>query len=330
MKLSVNSILMRKFIFIIFFTLTVFVTIAMNATIFPSPLKKGDKIAILAPSGSVKFEYVEKAADVLKELEYEPIIYPTTHMHNGQFSGTAAQRLDDLRDAFLNPDIRAILCARGGYGMVHNLDSLNQLPLEEDPKWVIGYSDISALHALLASKGIASIHASMARHIARGIEEPENITLLQILTDTFPTYTFSSSPLNHPGKAEGKLLGGNLAVIQALINTPYDIFQPGSILFIEDISEPIYKVERIMYQLRMAGILDNISGLIIGQFTDYKPDSNHNSMEEMLSQILAPFPALPVAFNAPIGHVSYNVPLVISSQASLEVTPDSVTLSLSR
>lgn len=302
----------------------------MKAIIYPQPLKKGDKIAILAPSGPVKRETVDKAAEVIESIGYTPVIYPTVDMHNGQFSGTAQQRFEDLKKAFADPEIRAILCARGGYGMVHNLDSLSLIPIEKDPKWVIGFSDISALHALMSNKGIASIHASMARHISKGMEEPENVMLFEILRDTFPKYSFSPDPRNHLGHAEGKLVGGNLSVLQALIGTPYDIFQPGVILFIEDVSEPIYKIERMMYQLKLSGVLDKISGLIIGQFTDYKPGDNHADMEEMLSEILSDYPEVPVVFNAPVGHVSHNVPMIESASATLDVTPDSVSLTFSR
>lgn len=298
--------------------------------IYPQPLQKGDSIAILAPSGPVNSQYVEGAARVLRNMGYNPVVYPTSYMRNGHYSGTALQRYNDLKEAFLNPEIKAILCARGGYGMVHNLDSLAALPLTENPKWVIGYSDISALHALLASKGIASIHASMARDVAKGIQRSENRPLFEMLSDTFPTYDFPPDRRNHIGKGEGKLLGGNLSVIQALISTPYDIIQPGSILFIEDVAEPIYKVERMMYQMRLSGIFDKINGLILGQFTEYGKDGNYSSMEQMLSELLKDYPELPVVFNAPIGHVSYNIPLVVSSNAVLTVAPDSVTLKLSK
>lgn len=295
-------------------------------TLFPAPLKQSDKIAILAPSGPVKREYVDGADAVIRSLGFEPVVYPTVDMHNGQFSGLPEERFADLKDAFTDPSVRAILCARGGYGLVHIMDSIAALPIEQDPKWVIGYSDISALHAVMASKGVASIHASMARHVARGASEPENVVLFDILNGEMPEYEFAPDPLNHLGEAQGKVIGGNLAVIQALINTPYDMIQPGTILFIEDVSEPIYKVERIMYQLRMSGILSKLKGLIIGQFTDYKADDNHTSMEEMLSEVLSDYPDLPVVFNAPIGHVSYNIPMIESAEALLTVTPAGVTL----
>lgn len=300
----------------------------MAQTIYPSPLKQGDKIAILAPAGPIKPAPVDSAAKVLKDLGYEPVIYPHTFGEFGHFSGTHDERFLDLAAAFTDPEIRAILCARGGYGVVHNLDKLSALPLTADPKWVIGFSDISALHALMASKDIASIHSSMAKQVALGPDNADNAELFAILKGEFPSYTFEPNEYNHTGHAEGKLLGGNLAVIADLISTPFDIIQPGTILFIEDVSEPIYKIERILYQLRLSEVLPKLKGLIIGQFTEYRPDDNHPSMEAMIAEALADYPYLPVAFNIPIGHVDHNVPVIESSQAVLDITPDSVTLTM--
>ncbi len=297
--------------------------------IYPAPLRPGDKIAILAPAGPIERGVVDSAATVLRERGYRVDIMPHTFGKHGHFSGTHAERLADLRAAFTDPDVRAILCARGGYGVVHNLDSLAALPLRDDPKWVIGFSDISALHALMASRGIASIHSSMAKQIALGDAHPDNPTLMAMLEGTMPTYRWAASPLDHRGRAEGRLLGGNLAVIADLIATPFDIIRPGCILFIEDVSEPIYKIERIMYQLRLSGALDHIHGLILGQFTDYRPDDNHESMELMLSEALEPY-RIPIAFGAPIGHVDHNIPVMESAWATLDVGPDQVTLRLER
>ena len=294
--------------------------------IYPPSLKPGDKIAILAPAGPVARGPVDSAAMVLRQMGFKPVVYPTCCSKQGYFSAPHAKRYADLEAALTDPEIRAILCARGGYGAAILLDRLAGLPLEKDPKWIIGFSDISALHSLMASRNIASIHASMAKQMAQGPDDPLNLQLIEILRGKFPTYKFEASPYNHPGYAEGRLLGGNLAVIQALINTPYDIVHPGTILFIEDVSEPIYKIERMIYQLRMAGVIGKLKGLIIGQFTDYEPDSVHDSMEEMISKALADYPDLPVAFNVPIGHVDYNVPVIESAWASLDVTPNWVTL----
>lgn len=299
-------------------------------TIYPPALSPGDKVAILAPAGPIDGKIIDSAAAVLLLEGYQPVIYPHAKGKYGYFSGTHEQRLADLKAAFADPEIRAILCARGGYGVVHSLDSLIPLPLADDPKWVIGFSDISALHALMASKGVASIHASMAKQIAKGGDDSLNRILFDILRGEFPTYTFKPDPRNHPGHAEGVLLGGNLAVIADLIATPVDIIKPGTILFIEDVSEPIYKTERIIYQLRLMGILPKLKGLIIGQFTDTKADGLNASAEDMIARALADYPDLPVAFNVPVGHIDDNIPVVESCYATLDITPESVTLKLEK
>lgn len=300
-------------------------------TIYPSPLRPGDKIAVISPSGPADTTAVDSAMLVLRELGFNPVCYPHALGRNGHFSGTHDERLADLKAAFTDPEVRAILCSRGGYGAVHSLDALKKLPLRDDPKWVIGFSDISALHALMHSEGIASIHASMTKHIALGPDDPDNAALLGILAGNFPTYTFPSSPYNHLGKAEGVLVGGNLAVLQALIATDMDIFRRDDIiLFIEDVAEPIYKIERQLYQLRLMGVLDRIRGLIVGQFTEYDSDDNHETMEEMIAEALAPYPSLPVAFDVPVGHVDHNIPLVEGSHAILTITPATVTLKLQK
>ncbi len=323
---------------ITFFSLLASILLAVNPlnaqkykdTVYPPSLKPGDKVAILAPAGPLKNAPVDSAAAVLSRLGYNPVIMPNTLGKHGHFSGTHDERLADMQAAFADPDVRAILCARGGYGVVHNLHELGRLNLRKDPKWVIGFSDISALHALMASQGVASIHSSMAKQVALGPDNEDNAALFGILQGNFPEYKFDANKYNHLGRAEGRILGGNLAVIADLIATPYDIIKPGTILFIEDVSEPIYKMERIIYQLRLMGILPKLKGLIIGQFTDYKPDSLHESMEAMIAEALAPYPELPVAFNVPVGHVDHNVPIVEGSNAVLDITPEGVTLKMTK
>ncbi len=288
--------------------------------IFPAPLKKGDKIAICSPAGKIKEQVVTDAAQVLRDQGWAVEIMPHALGDNGNFSGTADERFADLKAAFSDPEVRAILCSRGGYGVVHIMDRLNELPLEDDPKWVIGFSDISALHALMARKGIASVHASMCAHIKEGADDPDNRDLFAILRGEKPVHVFDSHDYDRQGIVTGTLRGGNLAVLAELINTPYDLLQPDSILFIEDVSEPVYKIERILYQLRLSGLLDKTRGLIVGQFTDYKPDANHADMESMIRDAVAGYD-FPVAYNVPVGHVDHNVPLIESAQVTLKVSP---------
>ncbi len=287
--------------------------------IYPKPLKEGDTIAILSPAGIVSPEHVKYSIPVLEAQGWKVKVMPHTLGCWGNYSGTTSERLADLEDAFLDPDVRAILCSRGGYGVVHLLDSLNRLPVEKDPKWVIGYSDISALHAFMSTKGIASIHASMTSHIRKGADDIDNKALFEILQGKAQAFTFNGHQYDRLGQCSGKIIGGNVAVIAELINTPYDIIEDDTILFIEDIAEPIYKIERIMYQLRLSGVLPRLRGLVVGQFTDYKPDSNYKNMETMIYDMVKPYD-YPVAFNVPIGHVEHNIPVVESAKATLKVT----------
>lgn len=286
--------------------------------LFPQPLKEGDKIAICSPAGPIDPEKVERAAEVLRNEGWEVEIMPHTYGKLGHFSGTDDERFDDLSRALLNPEVKAIICSRGGYGVVHILDRLDKIDLRENAKWIAGFSDISALHALMSKQGVASIHSSMAAAIGQGDENPDNAQLFAMLRGERPAYTFDGHINDRCGIATGKLVGGNLAVIAELINTPFDIIEPDTILFIEDIAEPIYKIERILYQLKLSGILPKLKGLIVGQFTDYKPDDNYQDMFDMIRDMTAEYD-YPVAFNAPIGHVDHNIPLIESAQVTLKV-----------
>lgn len=286
----------------------------------PSPLQPGDKIAICSPAGPVDPEIVERALPVLRQQGWEPVVMPNALGKFGHFSGTDDQRFADMKAALLDPEIKAIVCSRGGYGVVHNLDRLAELPLRDNPKWVVGFSDISALHALMASNGIASVHSSMCAAILKGDSDPDNAILFDILKGNRPAHIFEGHPYDRCGIATGKLLGGNLAVIAELINTPYDVIRPDTILFIEDVAEPIYKIERILYQLRLSGVLHRLKGLIIGRFTDYRPDDNYTTMEDMLRDVTADC-NFPIAFGVPVGHVEHNIPLIESATITLKVSP---------
>ncbi len=299
----------------------------MEQVIFPRPLVNGDKIAIVSPASIINPEYVSGAVDVLRRLGWNPYVAPHALGASGSFSGTVSERLADINQALDDPEVRAILCSRGGYGAVHLLDKLDSNAFEKDPKWIIGFSDISALHAYASHHNVASIHSSMCKHLALFGEHDEcSRALIGILRGKMPEYNVEPHCYNRHGVASGKVVGGNLAVISALLATPYSPFETqGSILVIEDIAEPIYKVERILYQLRLAGVFDHISALIVGQFTEYRPDRNYSVMEDMIREAISGF-NFPVAFNFPVGHVDRNLPLLMSATARLEVAEDGVTL----
>lgn len=287
---------------------------------FPSSLQPGDKIAIASPAGPIEAAKVEGAVAQLRAQGWEPVVMPHALGRSGNYSGTADERYADMAEALTNPEYRAVLCSRGGYGVVHIMDRLARLPLADDPKWVIGFSDISAMHALMASKGIASLHAPMAAQILKGEADPDTAAIFGILRGERPAYSFPAHDYDRRGIASGTLYGGNMAVLAELISTPYDILRPDTILFLEDVSEPIYKIERIFYQLRLNGVLDGIRGLIVGQFTDYRPDASYRDMETMIRDVTAGL-RCPVAFNVPVGHVDHNLPLIEGATATLKVSP---------
>lgn len=288
-------------------------------TVFPKPLRKGDLIVICSPAGPIAEEKVYGARDVLEDQGWCVRIAPHTLGKWGNYSGTDQERYDDLEAALLDPEVRAIICSRGGYGVVHLMERLSKLDLKKDPKWIVGFSDISALHALMASNNISSVHASMAAHIMKGANDPDNAALFNILSGVREAVSFPASSYDRPGIATGRLIGGNLAVLADLIDTRFDVFRPDTVLFIEDVSEPIYKIERILYQLRLSGVLPNLAGLIVGQFTEYKADNSYKTMEQMVSDMVAPY-SYPVAFQAPIGHVDHNIPVIENAKVTLKVT----------
>jgi muramoyltetrapeptide carboxypeptidase len=287
--------------------------------IYPAPLNVGDEIAIVSPAGPIASEKVLGAKSVLEGQGWRVRIMEHALGKAGIYAGTDAERFDDLSRAFTDTGVKAILCSRGGYGMVHLVQRLEEIDVRANAKWVIGFSDISALHAVMATNGVASLHASMAKQIMLGADDADNATLFAMLRGERPSFTFNAHSLDRQGEAEGTLLGGNMAVLSGLVNTRYDILLRDKILFIEDIAEPIYKIERMLYQLRLSGVLPNLRGLIVGQFTEYRSDASYQDMYHMIADMVAPY-SYPVAFNAPIGHVDHNIPVIESAHITLKVT----------
>lgn len=295
--------------------------------IIPRSLGPGAKIAIVSPSSIIKPQNVYNALPVLRDRGWEPVVSPHAFDRHGSFAGTADNRYSDLAEALTDPRVGAILCSRGGYGAVHLLERLARLPLEDTPKWLIGFSDISALHALLTSRGIASIHAPMAKALAdHGGDNADNRALLDFLAGEGLEYSLDPSPMNRPGDATGLLVGGNLSVISDLVGTPFDVIKPRRILFIEDVNEPIYKIERMLYQLRLSGVLADLAGLIVGKFSGCAPDADFASVNNIVADLTRDY-SYPVAYDIPVGHVTHNIPLVCGAACSLSVGESSVEIS---
>lgn len=308
---------------------------SFHRPVTPAPLRPGDTIAIISPATIVNEEYIAGAAAMLTREGYRVRIMSGA---NGPSSGSYASSLDvriaDLREALADPEVKCIFCARGGYGCVHLLPLIDPQEIRLNPKWIVGFSDISALHALWLRSGVKSLHSPMAKHLSLlPREDIATSAMLEILGGSRGMdYRVTPHMLNRSGKSTGRLQGGNLAVLNGLAATPYDILDINSgedvVLFIEDISEAIYAVERMLYRLYLAGVFNRIKGLIIGQFTEYHPDRNFTTMEEMIDAFLKRhnISGFPVAFNFPVGHVDFNLPMIEGDYVEFNVSNDSVTL----
>jgi muramoyltetrapeptide carboxypeptidase len=297
----------------------------MNIEI-PPYLQKGDTIGIVAPAGYMPVEKMQTCIETLDNWGYTVQLGATTHSNSqNYFSGTDEQRLTDLQQMIDNPDIKAILCARGGYGVSRIIDDINFKKLKKHPKWIIGFSDITVLHAhLLTNYKIASLHASMAAAFNEGNAYEAAIRSLKNALEGKPAhYECGPHPFNKTGEAEGVLVGGNLSLLAHIIGTDSDLKTKHKLLFIEDIGEYLYNIDRMLIQLRRSGKLDHIAGLIIGGFTDSKDTERPfgKTEYEIIYEQVASL-EVPVGFNFPVSHDKENLALKIGGTYRLTITPD--------
>lgn len=290
----------------------------------------GKIISIISPSGPVKPKYVHGAVKVLRERGFEVKIMPhALGEPDGIYASTVENRVEDFKNAWEDPETDIILCSRGGYGAIQLVPALTQVVRQEkqtSPKRLVGFSDISILHALLNSKGIPSVHGPMTKDIASPNRSVD--ILLKILQDNYkPKYTLPTSPLNIEGEAEGIVCGGNLATFSGLDGTPLDPLGDASfvdkILFFEDVGEPIYKINRMLWQMYLQGRLQRAAGIIVGQFTEINLKSYREGMQEMNAMIAETFAKMrlkcPVIFDFPAGHIDNNLPLLFGVRAKISV-----------
>lgn len=292
----------------------------MDTLQLPPFLNAGDLVTIVSPSGKIDANFIKGAKKRLESWGLKVNIAKHAGSEHGRFAGSTKQRLDDLQDAMNCEKTKAIICSRGGYGAIHLIDKLDFTLFEKHPKWMLGYSDITLLHSLFQQKGYASIHSLMARHLAVEPADDEcNEHLRKMLFGELPTYHSPKHKLNRKGTAVGTLRGGNLSVLYGLRGTPYDLPTKDTILFIEDIGERPYHIDRMMNNLKLGGVLENISGLIVGQFTDYEEDkSMGKEVREMIAEYVAPY-NYPVCFDFPVGHTTHNVPLICGAKVAFTV-----------
>lgn len=282
-------------------------------------------IRIVSPSGSIEPTLIENAKTTLCSWGFEVSEGKNARGRYGRFSGNKEERIDDLQDAINDTEIDIILCSRGGYGLAQIIDEIDFSTLKKHPKLLLGLSDITILHSALAQLNIPSLHCIMAKQIGELSEDSAAKKLLhKILSERkMPVYDIPTHELNKTGKTEGILRGGNLSVLYGLRATPYDLpMDDNTILFIEDISENAYHIDRMMQNLRLSGVLKRLKGLIVGQFTDCPEDeSMHGTIYEIIANAVANYD-FPVCFNFPAGHVDDNFPLLLNAKIHLSVNPN--------
>lgn len=280
-------------------------------------------IRIISPSGVIDPSFIDGAAARLRAWEY--IVSEGAHARDawGRFAGTDEHRLADIVDAINDPEVDLILCSRGGYGLQRIIDRVPPIT-----KPLIGFSDITALHQAAGLNAQPTLHAIMCKHIATLPEDSEPILALRkALAGETLNYRWQSHPLNRFGKACAPIIGGNLSVLYGLQATPYSLpAAQRSILLIEDIAERHYHIDRMMRNLRMSGVLANISGLIVGQFSDCDDDPlMSQTVYQTIKEAVADYD-YPVIFNAPVGHVERNLPLWIHGHTTIDCRPEGVLL----
>ena len=295
--------------------------------VMPPALKAGDTIAIVSPSSAPDSMTVVKGCAALREWGYIPVVGPNALKDYHGFAGTADERAADLLWALRDPAIKAIMCSRGGDGAVQVLYRIPLAEFARHPKWIIGFSDITALHSAEAAAGVMSIHGSMCDGIAaKGERDSVNAIMQRLLRGQLPAYQVPNHPLNQPGEATGILVGGNLSVFSGLAGSDYDFLNrvdEGLILFMEDTHESMSKVDRLLHQMEIRGILPKLKGIIVGHFSKYKyPECDFADMYDMLHEYLQHYD-IPVCYDFPVGHHSrYNFPMVTGCRVHLKVGPN--------
>jgi muramoyltetrapeptide carboxypeptidase len=284
----------------------------------PEFLKRGDKIAIVAPAGKIVRKKVETAVEILQGWGLQVVLGSNLFNNHFQYSATDSERLDDIQNTLDDPGIKAILFARGGYGVTRILDRIDFSGFRKNPKWLIGFSDITIFHSHLhANFKIESIHGTMSA----GLTDPASAeSLRKALFGGRLSYEVESNPINRRGSAKGNLTGGNLAILCSLIGTVSDMNTKGKILFIEDTGEYLYRLDRMMWQMKRSGKLSHIAGLIVGGMTEMKDNEIPfgKTAYEIVAEAVNEYD-YPVCFGFPAGHQEDNRALVMGRKTEIVV-----------
>jgi muramoyltetrapeptide carboxypeptidase len=302
----------------------------MGALVIPPALQKGDEIRMVAPASVVRKDYLDKATEALSELGYKVTIGKYIFSEYNQFAGNDQERLSDFQDALDDQAVKAIFCARGGYGSIRIIKKLDFSLFRRQPKWLVGFSDITVFHSLVNQKfNTVTIHAPMPINSESSYFKENLKQLNNLLKGEREDMSFPDNDLNRKGICRGKLLGGNLTIIHNLQSTPYEFVTDNSILFIEEVGEQLYHLDRMMNNLLLSGRLEKLSGLVVGSMADMQDKKRPfgKSANEIVLDAVRVFD-FPVAFNFPAGHIENNTPFLLGAEVKLEVNKDKVYLQI--
>jgi len=297
----------------------------MDRHIKPENLKIGDTISIIAPSGVLKDyeQYMEKSISLMESWGLNVVLGSTIYESYGHFSSTDIDREKDFQNAIDDNKIKAIWCARGGYGAMRIIDNINYDNLLKNPKWVIGYSDITAIHNDIHNLGVESLHGVMCKSLEDISIDDDSINKLKdiLFEEVELKYIIEGHEFNINGEASGKLVGGNLTLLQSLLQSKSSIETTKKIIFIEEVGEYLYHIDRMLHSLKRADYFSKCSGLIIGDFTDIKKNETKfgKNLHEIINEIVEDY-NIPVMYGFPAGHGEENLPLIFGRNVQITVS----------
>jgi len=294
--------------------------------ITPTYLQKGDTVAIVSTARKNIDDNLKPTIDLLEGWGLTVKLGKTIGLDYYQLAGTDEQRTADFQEQMDNPNIKAIWCVRGGYGTVKIIDKLDFTKFKQNPKWIIGFSDVTVLHGHLNRMGIESLHATMPVAIPRATDEAKN-SLCAALFGEKLQYTLECDALNHNGKTKGELVGGNLSILYSLLGSESAIDCADKILFIEDLDEYLYHIDRMMYNLKRNGYFENVKGIIVGSMADmHDNEIPFGQNEVQIITAIAKEYNIPIVFEFPAGHQKDNRTLILGKQVDFEVNEKEVKL----
>jgi muramoyltetrapeptide carboxypeptidase len=317
---------MRKTFFLFIISLLSITMQAQTTMITPPYLQKGDTVAILATARKHIVKSMQPTIDLLESWGLHVVIGKSIGLEENQLAGNDEQRAADLQEQLDNPNIKAIWCARGGYGTVRVVDLIDFTQFKKSPKWLVGFSDVTVLHNHLNTMGYKSIHGIMPISLAKASKEAIESLRLSLFGQPLQ-YAIDPHPMNRLGKATGQLVGGNLSILYSVLGSPSAIDCTNKILYIEDLDEYLYHIDRMMMNLKRNGCLKSLKGIIVGSMTDMKDNDipwGKNALE--IVQDVTKQYNIPVIFNFPAGHIHDNRALILGNNVTIDVTENCSTV----